>query len=482
MVTDNTLKKRQTVIDISSSNRVRRCKENCGGSSGKDHALPRYTSYPTADRFVETFTQEDYLRYLNGGPRAGLQALSLYLHIPYCQSLCYYCACNKKVTSRYHIEPFLNALFREMEMVSERLGDTPFTQMHWGGGTPTFLNMDDIRIVFEQTQQHFNFADRPDFDIEIDPRTVDSEKIDLLATLGFNRTSLGIQDFDLAVQKKINRLQPFEMVSEVVSELRRVGMRSINFDLIIGLPLQTVDRFSATIDQVVALRPDRLALYNYAHLPQRFKAQRLLDVDEIPSSAERLAMFESAAASLRDVGYLDIGMDHFALPDDELAVARRTGHLHRNFQGYTAQAETDLIGLGPSAISKLGACYSQNTRSLRDYLKTINHSVLPIDRGIELTREDVLRRSVINAVMCQNLVDKRAIEVAHLIDFDNYFAAELRHLKPLEDAGWVSLSPDSIVVTEEGRRVSLRRIAFEFDKYAREAGAYRVNARVRNEM
>jgi oxygen-independent coproporphyrinogen-3 oxidase len=193
-------------------------------------------------------------------------------------------------------------------------------------------------------------------------------------------------------------------------------------------------------------------------------------------------MFESAAASLRDVGYLDIGMDHFALPDDELAVARRTGHLHRNFQGYTAQAETDLIGLGPSAISKLGACYSQNTRSLRDYLKTINHSVLPIDRGIELTREDVLRRSVINAVMCQNLVDKRAIEVAHLIDFDNYFAAELRHLKPLEDAGWVSLSPDSIVVTEEGRRASLRRIAFVFDNYAREAGAYRVNARIRSEM
>lgn len=450
----------------------------CRLNSASTHAVPRYTSYPTADRFVEAFTHTDFERYLESSRLAGVQSLSLYIHIPYCRSLCYYCACNKQVANRYKPAPFLDALRREMKMVSSRLGAARFVHMHWGGGTPTYLNANDTLALFNLAQQYFNFADNAEYAIEIDPRTVDQQKIQLLASLGFTRASLGIQDFDLQVQQKINRVQPVAMVDEVISDLRSSGFQSVNFDLITGLPKQTVNSFSATLDAVIRFKPDRLSMYNYAHLPARFKAQRLLDRQDLPNPSERQAIFEMSTEKLLAARYRYIGMDHFALPDDDLSIAQQQGTLHRNFQGYTTQGENDLIGLGPSAISKIGASYSQNIRSLREYIDTIDEGVLPTGRGIELSRDDLLRRSVISAIMCQNLVDKRSIEAAYLIDFDTYFSRELQQLEPMAELGWVEFTQDSLRVTNQGRRNALRNVANVFDKYSQEARLRSRNARV----
>ncbi len=430
-----------------------------------DIRAPRYTSYPTADRFIEAFGPQDYARHLSARALVHAGPLSVYVHIPFCESLCYYCACNKTITRRYEKAPaYVQRLLNELQLVDEHLvGDRQLSQMHWGGGTPTYLRKEEISVLMRGLREHFELLDDGEYSIEIDPRAVDGEKIELLASEGFNRMSLGVQDFDPDVQRAINRLQPVEQTRQVLEQARAAGFTSTNFDLIYGLPLQTVERYARTMEDVIEMRPERIALYNYAHLPARFKAQRhILDAD-LPSSAEKFAIFEMASEKLYAAGYEYIGMDHFAVPDDELAVAHRTGRLHRNFQGYSTRPDSDLIALGASSISRVGACYSQNLRGVSDYTDRVSQGQLPTMRGIELTRDDVLRRAVIMAIMCQGHIDKKAIEIAHLVDFDQYFVRELAALRPLEELQMVQLDTNTITITEQGRRKALRVVAATFD-------------------
>jgi len=446
----------------------------------QDARAPRYTSYPTADRFVEAFGPKDYARHLSACNFLGSKNLSLYVHIPFCESLCYYCACNKTITrNKGKSQPYVLGLLDEMTLVNRYLGgDRLVTQLHWGGGTPTFLSSLEIELLMQNLRKRFEFSKRCELSIEIDPRTVDEEKLDVLAAQGFNRMSVGIQDFDLDVQCAINRIQPESVTESLLQQARTLGFESINFDLIYGLPQQTVESFRKTIDVVVAMRPERVALYNYAHMPTRFSAQRMINDDDLPCATEKMAIFDMSCELLEEAGYLYIGMDHFALPDDELAVAFRNGCLHRNFQGYSTQADTDLIALGSSAISQLGTSYCQNTRSVNDYMDRISQGVLATQRGIELTQDDVLRRNLIMALMCQGHVCKKSLEMAHLIDFNHYFSQELTLLEPFAEQGYVELCDDAITVTESGRRQTLRLIAGVFDYYLQQRAARDAYSRV----
>lgn len=431
-----------------------------------DMRAPRYTSYPTADRFVEAFGPREFARHLANREMTHIGGLSLYLHIPFCESLCYYCGCNKVITRRRDkVEPYLDLMAREADLVLGHLsGPRKVTQMHWGGGTPTYLGAGQIASLMDMLRARFEFVAGGEFAIEIDPRAVDDEKLAVLAEQGFNRASLGVQDFDAEVQKAVNRVQPAEMTRAVLARLRSLGFGSINFDLIYGLPLQTAGGFARTIEQVVEMRPDRIALYNYAHLPSRFKAQRQIRDEDIPSPAEKLAISESALEALAAAGYIDIGMDHFALPDDEMAVAQRTGTLQRNFQGYSAHPEGDLIALGVSGISRVGSCYAQNVRSVAEYADRVSQGELPTLRGIELTRDDLMRRSIIMGLMCQGRVSIESIEIANLVDFRIAFARELAALRPYVELGLVTVDDSWLTITPLGRS-AVRAIAAVFDRF-----------------
>ena len=430
---------------------------------------PRYTSYPTADRFVEAFAADDYARALTqrrNGAAALALPLSLYVHVPFCESLCYYCACNKIIT-RHHerAKPYLEYLEREVALHTALLGtQQKVTQLHLGGGSPTFLSDDELRGLMDMLRKHFQLVPGGEYAIEVDPRTVDAGRLGALADMGFNRLSFGVQDFDPAVQKAVHRVQPAEQVFELVHAARARGFESINVDLIYGLPQQTPASFDRTLEQVVELRPDRIALYAYAHLPERFKPQRRIDTAQLPEASGKVSMLARSLVALMAAGYVYVGMDHFALPDDPLAVAKRQGRLHRNFQGYSTQPDHDLIALGVSSIGRLGATYSQNAKTLPEYYDALDHGRLPVVRGLALSRDDLIRRAVIMALMCQGQCLYESIDLAYLIDFKSYFAGELEVLRSMQDSGMVLLDDSGIQVTAMGWYF-VRAVAMVFDRY-----------------
>ncbi len=431
---------------------------------------PRYTSYPTADRFVEAFGPAEYRRALQqraqGAVIGGAPALSLYVHIPFCESLCYYCACNKIITKhKSRGAEYVDLLEREVALHVADLGrGQPVSQLHLGGGSPTFLDDAMLGRLITLLRGAFKILPEAEVSIEVDPRTVDRERLRRIAGMGFNRISFGIQDFDPQVQAAVHRVQSPESVGELVAEARALRFESINADLIYGLPCQTPESFQRTIAQVAMLRPTRIALYAYAHLPQRFKPQRRIDAMELPSAEQRVSMLRAALTGFIGSGYVHIGMDHFALPDDALAVAKRQGRLHRNFQGYSTQPDCDLIALGVSAIGRVGATYSQNAKTLEEYTDALMQGQFPVVRGLALTRDDLLRRSVIMALMCQGRVDDESIELAHLVHMREVFVPEFERLKPLVDAGLVDVTDDAIQVTAKGWYF-VRAIAMVFDRH-----------------
>jgi oxygen-independent coproporphyrinogen-3 oxidase len=431
---------------------------------------PRYTSYPTADRFVEAFGAAELSHVLQqraqGGALGSATPLSVYVHIPFCESLCYYCACNKIIT-RHHerAAEYLDALDVEIELLLAQMKPGhAVSQLHFGGGSPTFLSDAELQRVMAALRRAFSIGAGAEISIEIDPRTVTPERLALFRELGLNRISFGVQDFDPQVQQAVHRVQPFEAVRDLMISARELGYKSINADLIYGLPRQTPDSFARTVAQIGELRPDRIALYAYAHLPQRFKPQRRIAAADLPIAGQRVAMLGDAINGFLQRGYQYIGMDHFALPDDALAVAKRQGRLHRNFQGYSTQPDCDLIGLGVSSIGKVGASYYQNVKSLPEYYDALRQRQLPVQRGIALTRDDLLRRAVIMALMCQGRVEFESIELAHLIDMREYFARELQALQPMAEAGLVQIEADAIQVTPTGWYI-VRAVAMVFDRW-----------------
>ena len=430
---------------------------------------PRYTSYPTADRFVEAFGKDDYALALEQrrlGSVAKALPLSLYVHIPFCESLCYYCACNKIITKHHdRAEVYLRYLGREIDLHTAHCGlGQVVSQLHLGGGTPTFLTDDGLRELMAMLKRSFTLAPGGEYSIEVDPRTVNADRLAVLAELGFNRLSFGVQDFDPEVQKAVHRIQPAEQVFSLVESARALGFESINVDLIYGLPRQTPESFDRTLAQVARLRPDRIALYAYAHLPERFKPQRRIASVELPTAAGKVSMLSRSLDAFLDAGYVYVGMDHFALPEDALAVAKRQGRLHRNFQGYSTQPDCDLIGLGVSAIGRVGATYSQNAKTLEEYYDLLDQGRLPVVRGLALTRDDLVRRAVIMALMCQGELLFEPMEQAWLIDFQQYFSSELAQLEAMAEQGLVVLRPDGIEVTAMGW-FFVRGIAMVFDRY-----------------
>lgn len=432
-----------------------------------DVSGPRYTSYPTADRFVEAFTEADYIQAMEQRRVGGMALpLSVYVHIPFCESLCFYCACNKIVTKRHERgAEYLRYLSREIDLHVAHLGSgQSISQLHLGGGTPTFFSDEELAELTTILHRNFTFEPDGEHSIEIDPRTVNKRRLYHLANLGFNRLSFGVQDFDPDVQKAVHRIQPVKQVFELMQEARRLKFDSINVDLIYGLPLQTPESFERTINQIIELKPDRIALYAYAHLPERFKPQRRISISELPAAQAKLAMLSTAISAFLEAGYVYIGMDHFALPEDSLAVAKRQGRLHRNFQGYSTRPDCDLIALGVSAIGRLGVTYSQNAKTLDEYYDHLNHGHLPIVRGLAMTRDDLVRRAVIMALMCQGRLQFESIELAYLIDFRSYFASELEALMPLEKDGLVELEQNAIQVSNLGW-FFVRAIAMLFDRY-----------------
>ena len=434
-----------------------------------DIAGPRYTSFPTADRFVEAFGPEDYTlalqqRKAHSGARA--LPLSLYVHVPFCESLCYYCACNKIVTKHHEkAVQYLDYLRREVAMHTEHCGKGQLvSQLHLGGGTPTFFSDEELGQLMELLREHFKLDPAGEYSIEVDPRTVSNERLLALKELGFNRQSFGVQDFDPDVQKAVHREQPADQVFALVEKARELGFVSINVDLIYGLPKQTPQSFARTLEQVNSLRPDRIALYAYAHLPERFKPQRRIESADLPMGQDKLNMLSGAIDAFMEGGYVYVGMDHFALPSDSLAVAKRQGRLHRNFQGYSTQPDCDLIALGVSAIGKVGATYSQNVKTLEEYYDAIDGGLLPVQRGLALSRDDMVRRAVIMAVMCQGAVLYEPMEQAWLINFREYFAPEMKALEEMQSNGLLTLGEEGFQVTALGW-FFVRGVAMLFDRY-----------------
>jgi len=431
---------------------------------------PRYTSYPTADRFHGGFAAAQYVEALasRNATRAA-QPLSLYVHLPFCNTICYYCACNKVVTKdRSRSARYLTYLEREIELVSALVeGAPPVTQLHWGGGTPTFLSQEEMGALMAALRANFRFADDAEISIEVDPRKVSADTIAFLGQQGFNRISVGIQDFDPEVQKAVNRIQSEAETRTVIDAARASGFVSVNADLIYGLPRQTVAGYATTLDRVIAASPDRIALYSYAHVPHLFKPQRSIVPAELPSPQDKLAILALAIEKLAQAGYVYIGMDHFAKPSDELAAAQRERKLHRNFQGYSTQPDRDLIAFGISAIGKIGTSYVQNVKTLDEYYAKLDAHVLPVMRGVELDGDDVLRRDVIQKLMYNFDLDFGQIERAHGIRFRETFAAELDAMAPLAADGLVEIRQDRLDVTARGRLL-VRTIAMTFDRYLRE--------------
>jgi len=440
-----------------------------------DKSGPRYTSYPTAVQFHQGFGDKGYAswaEHTNGEPIP--RPLSLYFHIPFCDTLCFYCACNKVVTkNRAHAVPYLDHLHREIALQGALFDrDRTVDQLHWGGGTPTFISHEQMRTLMRVTGEHFSLRDDDggEYSIEIDPREAGKDTIALLRELGFNRMSMGVQDFNDSVQKAVNRIQSYEETMEVMEAARSEGFKSVSVDLIYGLPFQSAESFGETLNTITQANPDRLSLFNYAHLPDIFKPQRRINESDLPSPAEKLEILQLSINRLTEAGYVFIGMDHFAKPDDELAVAQRNRTLYRNFQGYSTHANCDLIGMGITAIGMVGDTYSQNVKTQEAYYDRLDQDELPILRGIELNHDDRLRRQVITELICHFDLVFDQIGRAFGIEFQDYFAAELKDLQPMAHDGLVALDGNGIRVTPAGKLL-IRNVCMVFDRYLRESTA-----------
>lgn len=440
-----------------------------------NYAGPRYTSYPTALEFSEDYTETDFQHAVARYPG---RPLSLYVHIPFCHRLCYFCGCNKQVTRQRHkADRYLDVLEQEIIQRAPLFRQRRVTQLHWGGGTPTFLDRQQVSRLVGLLKQHFNVTDDAEMSIEVDPREMALDMIDHLRSLGFNRLSMGVQDFNKAVQARVNRVQDEEVIFSLMARAREQGFRSTSIDLIYGLPLQTPDSFAWTLERVVALNPDRLSVFNYAHLPALFAAQRKIKEDELPSARQKLDILQQTIATLTQQGYHYIGMDHFAKPQDELAVAQRDGKLHRNFQGYTTQGDSDLLGLGVSAISMVGDSYAQNQKDLNSWYSSVEQQGSGLWRGVALTRDDCLRRDVIKTLICHFSLDFAATEAQWGICFHDYFSEDLALLKPLIADGLVEQTTTGLEVTGIGRLL-VRNICMCFDRYLRQKARQQQFSRV----
>ena len=432
-----------------------------------DKSGPRYTSYPTAIQFTECFTEEDYFQQVKLSNERNTP-LSLYFHIPFCDTICYYCGCNKIVTkNRNHAQPYLDAVYKELELQGGLFKATRIVnQLHWGGGTPTFISHEQMTELMQQTRRHFTLLDDDsgEYSIELDPREVNSGSINLLRKLGFNRISLGVQDFNPKVQQAVNRIQSFKETRDVILAARKNQFHSISLDLIYGLPFQTVATFSETVDRVLELEPDRLSVFNYAHLPEMFKTQRQINSADLPSAEEKLTILHNVTDKLIDAGYEFIGMDHFAKPTDELAIAQKERKLYRNFQGYSTNSDCDLVALGITSIGKVADSYSQNIKTIKEYTEVIESGHLPVFRGIALTQDDILRREVINQLICHFELKFENIEKAFSINFADYFSDELKQIKEMESDSLLELTNDKIQVLPEGKLL-IRNICMVFDIY-----------------
>ena len=428
---------------------------------------PRYTSYPTAPVWDDKFHQADLEEFLRNADSAATP-VSLYMHLPFCESLCLFCACNVVIQKdKKAAIPYLESLKAEINHVSRSVSrQREVVQFHWGGGTPTYLSPAQLQDLFGYTRERFSFAAGAEIGIEVDPRVTTHEHLATLRTLGFNRLSMGIQDFTPEVQKTINRIQPFELTRDLIVEARRLGFDSVNVDLIYGLPYQTAASFAETVDKVLELNPDRIAMFSYAHVPWLRKQQGAFQ-GHLPEGMEKFHIFKTGVRKFTDAGYLYIGMDHFARPGDELAIAQTNRTLHRNFQGYTTKAGADLYGMGVSAISSIGEAYAQNDRALATYQSAVAQRGLATMRGYRLNDDDLLRREVITRLLCHTVVRKREIENTFQIHFDEYFHAELIELRAMREDGLVLLSDDEIRVTPLGR-IFIRNLAMPFDRYLRE--------------
>lgn len=433
-----------------------------------DIAGPRYTSYPTALNFRDDFAANQYRKQAEKEQLTSIAPLSLYLHIPFCQNICYYCACNKIVTkdkgaSRRYLDYLAKEITLQSALTSKR---RLVTQLHLGGGTPTFMDNAELTELMHHLAHNFKLTDSPsrEYSIEIDPRTVSKDTLALLKGLGFNRLSLGVQDFDPQVQKAINRQQSVDMIKSLTEAARLYQFKSVSYDLIYGLPFQTPESLTTTLQHVIALAPDRIAFYNYAHLPERFSSQRAIDRLSLPSAQQKLDMLELISSTLLEAGYLYIGMDHFVKPDDDLAIAQANGKLQRNFQGYSTCMAPDLIGMGVSAISSLEHCYAQNEKNLNDYYQRLDNNELAVCQGLQLSQDDEIRRRVIHNIICNLELDPKTIEQEFDCNFSEYFSQALQTLIPLEKDGLIEWRDDKLRVTERGRSM-LRNICMPFDNY-----------------
>ena len=436
-----------------------------------DKSGPRYTSYPTAVQFHSGFDETAY-RQAAARSNAEGRPLSLYFHIPFCDTVCYYCACNKVVTKdRSRSAPYLQRLYQEMALQSALFDrNRPVNQLHWGGGTPTFLNATEIEALMTEVRRYFTLRDDDlgEYSIEIDPREANAAIIALLRRQGFNRISLGVQDFEPRVQQAVNRIQSEAETQAIIDAARAEGFKSLSIDLIYGLPFQTTDSFLRTLDKIIAINPDRVSVFNYAHMPTLFKPQRRINESELPTPQEKLQILQQAINHLTQAGYVYIGMDHFAKPDDELAVAQRNGSLYRNFQGYATHADCDLIGLGVTSIGKVANSYSQNLRTLDEYYAAIDAGHLAVFRGVELSADDLLRRAVITQLICHFHLDIQAVEQQYQLRFTEYFAAEQADLAKLRDDGLLTYDTQRIQVLPAGKLL-IRNICMIFDRYLRNA-------------
>lgn len=430
-----------------------------------DKAGPRYTSYPTAVEFTDTFTIENYKEAARQSNETK-KALSLYFHLPFCDTVCFYCACNKIVTKhRERAKPYLDRLHQEIEMQAQLFSsDRIVEQLHWGGGTPTFISHDEMSDLMAQTKEYFHLSPDGEYSIEIDPREVDSDTLYLLRDIGFNRLSLGVQDLNPQVQKAVNRIQSASQTFDTIRVARESGFKSVSIDLIYGLPYQTLSSFSQTIDRILDVQPDRISIFNYAHLPDRFKPQRRIRSDDLPSPQEKLVILEDSINRLQDAGYVYIGMDHFAKPDDELAIAQREGTLYRNFQGYSTHSDCDLVAMGITSIGMVADTYSQNVRTEEEYFANIDEGKIPVFRGLKLNRDDLLRRSVITALICNFYLKYEFIENEYSIDFFEYFSREIDYLRLMEADGLLAIDSSGIAITPAGRLL-IRNICMVFDVY-----------------
>lgn len=430
---------------------------------------PRYTSYPTAVQFSTDYGSDDYCSWVDGSNNDPIPTnLSLYLHIPFCDTICYYCGCSKIVTKDKDKAPdYIKLLKKEIALQGALFDKTrPVTQIHWGGGTPTFLEDEQIEDLLHTIKQHFNVPndDSGEFGIEVDPRTVNEERIAYLRKAGFNRISFGVQDFDPDVQLAVNRIHSKEKITQVIDSARKNNFKSINIDLMYGLPKQTLASFKKTIQATIDVSPDRIAVYNYAHLPEMFKPQRRINEAELPSAEEKLKILQFTIEKLQQAGYVYIGMDHFAKQNDDLSKAQQQGTLHRNFQGYSTHADCDIVAMGITAISQIGDNYSQNVRTIEEYKNCLEQEKIPVFRGIELEPDDILRREVINQLMCNNDLDITQLEERWGVEFENYFAAAMPALNTMTEDGLIVMDKQHIEVTPSGRLLT-RTICMEFDRY-----------------